>query len=494
MRLSFPFTSSPCFSQVVMRRLLWCLTIQKRVVHAECGSYLYKVRLHRTSTGATNGDTFSLPMPPPRPASYVPPEERPSDDASLQFLKRDLQRKEEVHDTGHGDRLSGQVPLDPGQMRAPEFPGRPPRVPVYASEDAARLSSTSVHAGLHLIGGEFEAATTLTTLNDSGTGSGRVPFKTPGSLMDQRVNQGLSSGSRQPEDRGELAEECNGSSDTGTKEGVPFLRQMQIDIRQLEYHQGTPQFPELLRDFRSKYGSGDPLESTCMYTREDIDRGLETQPIDYLRASNKLKVELTSGPRAYDPITVMQQYGVMRGFRGMPSLPTTEVGKLRDSKGRVLECPEQLKHLKNLSGWSTSGAIEARIGPDRDINVFHRVLGLNALQLQKAKAMLSDFDYGDRHTAYHVMMSYPYTDWLHAFYMVLIGVLIYELQVRCDAYEFYDEYLGLDLRQVPQLKKPVLVAVSVVLMVAVLFHPLIVVSVATTRFYRIALNRPVGPP
>ncbi|RHW73768.1 hypothetical protein DPX39_030049300 [Trypanosoma brucei equiperdum] len=257
----------------------------------------------------------------------------------------------------------------------------------------------------------------------------------------------------------------------------------------------------MLKEFRAKYlsdggseGEGDGrLEDLRSYTQEELARGLESQPIDYLRASSKLKVELTSGPRAYDPVLVMQQMGVMR-FQGYAFPPTTELGRLCDSDGKLPDSSEGAHRFAKYVAQTAPTAIKDQLKGNEDRHILYRTMGLDVVQRRQVKAMLSDFDHGDRHTSYHVMMSYPYADWLHVFYMVLVGVAIYEMQVRFCAYDFYDEYLGLDLRQVPKLKKPFLVTVTVVVMVVALFHPLLLVSIATTRLYRIAMKRPVGPP
>ncbi|CBH10212.1 hypothetical protein, conserved [Trypanosoma brucei gambiense DAL972] len=479
-------------------------------VHAGCMR-----RWCSAASGSSRGDRpTDYDVPPPRPAFYVPPEERASDDASLQFLRKDSGVRSGLM-KGCGD-ATGEVKLEPGQLFAPEPPVRPAESPSYINEKAARLSSTSVRAGASLLTGDIGAEVSRLAVVKNSTSTRNRSEKTDasppltyggskGSIFESRdVADGVPEGKkiRQHEGtvgRGEEGGETTGGNPTGDE--LPLLQQMQVDLRRLEYYQGTPQYPEMLKEFRAKYlsdggseGEGDGrLEDLRSYTQEELARGLESQPIDYLRASSKLKVELTSGPRAYDPVLVMQQMGVMR-FQGYAFPPTTELGRLCDSDGKLPDSSEGAHRFAKYVAQTAPTAIKDQLKGNEDRHILYRTMGLDVVQRRQVKAMLSDFDHGDRHTSYHVMMSYPYADWLHVFYMVLVGVAIYEMQVRFCAYDFYDEYLGLDLRQVPKLKKPFLVTVTVVVMVVALFHPLLLVSIATTRLYRIAMKRPVGPP
>ncbi|ESL07337.1 hypothetical protein TRSC58_04975 [Trypanosoma rangeli SC58] len=467
-----------------------------------------------------------MASPPPRPAFYVPPEERDADDVSLQFLRRkprptgggaDAKKGGVATDGAKGGAEDVGLRLSPGQSFAPKLPCRPVYVPHYMDEKAAALASTSVHAGHHLLPEEPQHPTQrLRVIKDAPPesratkGTPDVNFLRAGnrdSIFEVKDTLGDDAGRGQA-----FAKEEKGSRNVGdsTPQQRPLLQQMELDIRRLEYYQGTSQYQRLLEDFRTKYGSceadtistgesrggggpngGETTERS--YSQEEVQRGLEEQPIDYLRSSNKLKVELSSGPRAFDPVIVMQKLGVMR-FQGYAFPPTTELGKLRDSEGRALEPNVEHSVLKDYMRQSVSSTINTQLVGGQDKHILYRTLGLDAVQRRQLRAMLSDFDHADRQTAFHVMMSYPYTDWVHVLYMVLVGLALYNLQSRCGAYEFYDEYLGLDLRQVPRLKKPFLAGVTVAVMIVALFHPLLVASIATTRFYRIFMRRPIGPP
>ncbi|RNF03224.1 uncharacterized protein Tco025E_08226 [Trypanosoma conorhini] len=454
--------------------------------------------------------------PPPRPAFYVPPEDRDADDASLQFLRR----KQWPPDDGSAAEKGGAPRLSPGQSFAPELPSRPARVPHYIDEQAAGLASTSVYAGHHLLPDEPERPTRrLRVIKDASPeprtarGAPEANFLRTGqrdSIFEVKDTFGDEEGPGRAFAKGEKGDA--GMGDAAPPER-PLLQQMELDLRRLEYYQGAPQYQQLLEEFRSKYGSSEASNSTVgesggggggsspnggeatgrSYNQAEVQRGLEEQPIDYLRSSNKLKVELSSGPRAYDPVVLMQRLGVMR-FQGYAFPPTTEVGKLRGREGRALEPSVEHDTLKDYMRQSVSSTIKTQLAGGQDKQLLYRTLGLDAVQRRQVRAMLSDFDYSDRQTAFHVMMTYPYTDWVHVFYMVLVGLALYTLQLRCGAYEFYDEYLGLDLRQVPRLKKPFLAGVTVVVMVVALFHPLLVASIASTRLYRIFMRRPIGPP
>ncbi|EAN89620.1 hypothetical protein TcCL_NonESM07609 [Trypanosoma cruzi] len=484
--------------------------------------------------GAGRGVLNAVEMtpPPPRPAFYVPPEERDADDASLQFLHRKKQSADgrcEAKEAGTavGSGKGGETRLHPGQAFAPELHIRPSRARHYMDDKAAGLASTSVYAGHHFLPEEPENSTRPLRVIKNATPESKVAKGTP-EVHFLRASCGESIfGVR---DTFEGDEKCKKGSVRGESSGDsgggsaprkrPLLREMELDLRRLEYYQGTPQYQELLEEFRAKYESseknniggdsnrsissssgindsdGGPIGGEAMersYSLAEVKQGLEAQPIDYLRASKPLKVELSSGPRAYDPVTVMQKLGVMR-FQGYAFPPTTELGKLRDSEGRELQSNVENHALRDYMCQNVSSTIKAQLAGNQDRHLLYRTLGIDAVQRRQVRAMLSDFDYADRQTAFHVMMSYPYTDWIHVFYVVLVGLALYELQTRCGAYEFYDEYLGLDLRQVPRLKKPFLVGVTVMVMVVALFHPLLVASIATTRFYRIFMRRPIGPP
>ncbi|KEG14415.1 hypothetical protein DQ04_00481100 [Trypanosoma grayi] len=471
----------------------------------------------RHSTGSGDGGgrrAVEVTPPPPRPAFYVPPEERDPNDASLAFLRRGVQAKASGSNNATVD--TDEVQLGKGQSFAPELHSHPPRVPHYMDETSANLASTSVHAGRSLLAEEYEDTTTsrLAVLRNTPRRSkksgdvakGTLPVSGPGSSIfeswdriEGAEGEKTAAGFAGGRDVGSANSDRTGEGSVPQKK--PLLERLEVDLRRLEYYQGTPQYSQILEEFRAKYGStsnGSDAERGAgadqrLYSQEETQSGLESQPIDYLRASTKLKVELASGPRAYDPVVVMQQLGVMR-YQGYAFPPTTELGSLRDRDGKVILSSSEGNMIGGHLHKNVSSAMKTQLGGSQDNSLIYRTLGLDAVQRRQVRAMLSDFDYSDRHTAFHVMMSYPYTDWLHVLYMVLIGVALYTLQVHCNAYGFYDEYLGLDLRQVPRLKKPFLALVTVVFMSVVLFRPLLVASIATTRLYRIAMKRPIGPP
>ncbi|KAH9599012.1 hypothetical protein LSM04_005785 [Trypanosoma melophagium] len=464
------------------------------------------------SRARAEGETGTA-VPPPLPPSYIPPEERPADDASLQF-----QRSPSSFSSSSSSSGAVEVRLGPGQTFAPELPRRPPAPPKrYVDEAAANLETTSVYAGHSLLPDEDGAMTSrLATLKNSTQKLKKAKDTGEASFMQVRRGSSIfdsGDGIDDMEDgrkvkRKSIASDAALSGEKGNdatdeknkRKDEPPLQQMERDLRRLEYYQGSPQYPQLLQEFRDKYGvsnnedtSNGDRSNDYLYTQEELSRGLEAQPIDYLRTTNKLKVELASGPRAYDPVVIMQQQGVMR-FQGYAFPPTTELGKLRDSDGNVIHTIEDRNMLKKHIKQNMSSDLKEQLNRGKDNHIVYRVLGLDAVQRRQVRAMLSDFDYSDRHTAFHVMMSYPYTDWLHVFYMVMIGLTLYKFQLRYGAYEFYDEYLGLDLRQVPRLKKPFLAVLTTLVMVIFLFKPLLIASIATTRFYRIAMRRPIGPP
>lgn len=506
------------------------------------------------------GEPFSGDLPPiidtpapPRPAFYVPPEKRDPADESLAFLKPGSPLQHLAHH-------ETDAPIPDELDRAPSLAARVKPSPTYMDADAARVRSTSVHAGQPLLSRrsvvdtssyyysapQDKPAQELPISEDSAgtphrrrlhTLQGNAPLDAANSELagPEYTNAVLGSGGRVSTSKEQsifTASHEFAAVDKSVEEmederqraaPKPAVKQLESDIKKLEYYYGTPQYEKLLAEFRRKYGddvdgksgsSGDAdaeggqADKTAAgraYTATEIDRGLESQPIDYLRGSPKLQAQLISGPRAYDPVTIMQQQGVMR-FQGYAFPPTVELGKLKGDKGELKALHDAHKThplvARLRKGFNAiTGRQDARDDyvamedkSKEDTHLMYRTLGLDAVQRRQMRYMLTDFDHADRHTAFHVMMSYPYTDWIHVFYMVLVGWCLYQLQVRYGAYEFYDEYLGLDLRQVPRLQKPVLAGITVVVMVFILFQPLLVASIASTRAYRIVMRRPIGPP
>ncbi|KAG5473760.1 hypothetical protein LSCM1_04390 [Leishmania martiniquensis] len=480
---------------------------------------------------------------PPRPAFYVPPEERDPSDESLAFLKpgRPLQ---------HLVRHNVEVEPPEGLERAPSLAERQRAAPTYMDADAARVRSTSVHAGQSLLRRSgidtsayyYSAPHPLCAAEETGppvgaldashrsrlhilrehTPRGELETAPPGA---EPATSALSGGRDGAGSSGSIAKDQSifaASHEFATLEKIPqeledgreraapkpMAKQLEADIKKLEYYQGTPQYDELLADFRAKYGVEGSAKGGAkgpVYTANEVEHGLEGQPIDYHRLSTKLQSKLLSGPRAYDPVTIMQQHGVLR-FQGYAFPPTVELGKLKGD-GDELRALHNLHKSHPLVEQVRRG-MNALVGREdarddyvameskskEDTHLLYRTFGLEAVQRRQIRYMLTDFDHADRNTTFHVMMSYPYTDWIHVFYMMLVGWCLYQLQVSCGAYDFYDEYLGLDLRQVPRLQKPVLAGVTIVVMIFFFFQPLLVASIATTRVYRIVMKRPIGPP
>lgn len=453
---------SRCLSYSASLHMRWLLN---PLVRCTGVSLVTAVRQH-THRG---GVDLSMPSPP-RPKAYVPPEERDPEDESLLFLDGNTHP---------------QRGLAPGQQLAPQHTSVPLRLQTYADADSARLQSTSVHAGRALqrggptVGGEDYAR--------------EVPL----GLASPRPSDG---------------------SPTLPHDRRNSLRELQTDLKQLEYCQGNPEYPKMLDAFRKKYDSPSS-EKDCKlsdtssqgfrgYTPLEVEQGLESQPVDFHRASAGLQAKMSVGPFGYHPVTVLQQQGVMR-FQGYAFPPTVELGKLKDldaaqalqddlrrrQKGGALA--KVRRKVNALFGRKDPGGnylATSHVGPLEDTHFLYLTLGVDAVQRRQLRLMLTDFDYSDRSTTFHILMSYPYADWLHAFYMVLVGWCLYQLQVRYCAYEFYDEYLGLDLRQVPRIERPFLMGLTVVMMVFLFFQPLLIGSIATNRAYRIMMRRPLGPP
>ncbi|EPY25092.1 hypothetical protein AGDE_12024 [Angomonas deanei] len=361
------------------------------------------------------------------------------------------------------------------------------------TEKAERIKSTSVHAGESLLesrkvvdsGEYYFHDNTTTSLPEGEAELERENFSRLKQLKESRPRadrKAAADGTAEGEDLGrsgpsvfdESVKADENPAQPWEKPQLSPSQQMSLELKKLEYYEGSPKYPEMLREFLEKYGGDSPeqeVDEAKAYSKEEVEMGLEAQPLDYLRGSSKLQAHLLSGARQYDPITVMQQQGVMR-FQGYAFPPSTELGKLKNIEDvkSVVDSHKDKSFLSSvrrsfnaLTGKQSDKDDYVATGdkPVEDTHLLYRTLGLDAVQRRQMRFMLTDFDYADRQTAFHVMMTYPYTDWIHVIYMVLVGVALYELQVRYEAYEFYDEYMGLDLRQVPGMKKPLLAAITI---------------------------------
>lgn len=119
-----------------------------------------------------------------------------------------------------------------------------------------------------------------------------------------------------------------------------------------------------------------------------------------------------------------------------------------------------------------------------DNSFIAKYLGFDVVQRAQVRVCLSDFDRNDAVQAHHVMRSYPFAS--HIFTFLFIGVLggLFLLQLKYNAIAFYDEFLGWDVRQVPQLAHPIYYMTATV--VATLASgAIIVAAIGINRIYRI---------
>ena len=113
----------------------------------------------------------------------------------------------------------------------------------------------------------------------------------------------------------------------------------------------------------------------------------------------------------------------------------------------------------------------------------------------RPKYILADFDWGDRISTTHVMMSYGYGDWVVIAISFGLFAGLYYVQWEYDALSLYDEYLGFDFsRYRAATEKPILCAWTAFLVRMVVFHPTCVFVVWLTRLTRIVRGMPLGPP
>ncbi|CCW67401.1 unnamed protein product [Phytomonas sp. Hart1] len=383
--------------------------------------------------------------------------------------------------------------LGPGQQYAPQHREQPRPTARYVDSDAARVQSTSVHAGRPIM--QETSSVGMGVYYGLRSESLRKPV--PRSSLDPPQPASIDEALHLDEERrlsGESRERlesiflpkhdalspsnASGVSPQGssTTDKLSFEKQLKLDVKQLEYYHGTAKYPELLNKFRDKYQNynSNQFQGKSMPTKANDSRETK-EPVDYQHLSEKLKAQLYTGPHSYHPISLMEQHGVFR-FQGYAFPPSLELGNLKSeldltklhasyqSKGVLALLRRSFNALVGLP--DTRDAYLATYDRAKeDKHIIYRTLGLDAVQRRQMRFMLSDFDHADRHTSFHVMMTYPYADWLHVFFMVFVGWCLYKLQLHLNAYDFYDEYLGLDLRQVPSLKKPFLVIMTTVVMV-----------------------------
>jgi hypothetical protein len=436
-------------------------------------------------------DLSSATSAPPMPPNYVPVEHRDASDESLTFLRKP-------------SAATLKKPFIPeGCIEAPHLPDRPKKEPRYIDEHAARLKTTSVGAGRPLVDPNSAASFTYeeagersqtfhrasTPAEELGKAGGRSAKRASDSFGASTTPDASKAPPQTPEE--ELGRRMAAS--------IPRTRMddLRADIQKLDYYQGTPEYMKHLDAFRAKYGDGQKLSieegeeesDRRPYSADEISRGLKGEPLDLHRSSHRLQSILTAGPHGYHPDRMMQQYGFASMEAGYAFSPAKIIGQLDAAapSGSL----DANKPDYNLASQELKDQVSSNANEDKSLAF--RYLGVNTIQRRQIRMCLSDIDTSDYNSTLHVMMTYPYTDWLFSFYLVGLGFVLYSLQKKYQAYDFYDEYLGLDLRQVRKLEKPLLVLATIVMLFA-LWQPVTLASIATTRIYRIILGRPIGPP
>eukprot|EP00331_Platyophrya_macrostoma_P022472 CAMPEP_0176451698 /NCGR_PEP_ID=MMETSP0127-20121128/28022_1 /TAXON_ID=938130 /ORGANISM="Platyophrya macrostoma, Strain WH" /LENGTH=465 /DNA_ID=CAMNT_0017839865 /DNA_START=31 /DNA_END=1428 /DNA_ORIENTATION=+ len=439
---------------------------------------LLNARLSQSSLENSGAKQSSSPEPALSQAS----------DESLLFLRKPQTAKPLVR----------AVPLPEGCIEAPTIPDRPKREPVFVDEHARRLHSTSVGAGRPLVsetGRQFfaEGESDTSKKHQEFTPERSARRRTP---LAHDVEAGFttfsSKGATESDPPTRNSEEGTSSGNAG-EDGLPArsseptfkkskFEQIREAIQKLEYYEGTPQYSEMLREFREKYSAADiegaasETEDKREYNENEVAAGLKGEPLDIRRASAKLQSRLVAGPHQFHPLSVLQQQGVGL-HEGYAFNPSVELGNF--------------KLDPSLASQSLKDQVAG--GSLKDTSIAFRYFGVTDVQRRQMRRCLSDIDTRDMNTCMHVMLTYPHTDSLFFIYCALTIVFLFQMQKRFRMYDFYDEYLGLDLRQVRRLEKPLLLVISVAMVMTLLLQPLILSSIATTRIYRILMRRPVGP-
>lgn len=108
--------------------------------------------------------------------------------------------------------------------------------------------------------------------------------------------------------------------------------------------------------------------------------------------------------------------------------------------------------------------------------------------------VFKDYDWGDSRATAHVLMMYPWAEYIWVGLSVFLFLKLFNYQIDNHSMIFYDEYLGLDLRMVPRAERGIIGMFTFGFIFFLIRHPLMVASVTIQRLYRIARGRHMGPP
>jgi hypothetical protein len=253
------------------------------------------------------------------------------------------------------------------------------------------------------------------------------------------------------------------------------------EMEELDYYIGTPSYAEKKAAFDKKYGMFDEEgqdvsdQFRAPYTSKQVEQGLENEPIDIAHGSLKFQQAVAGNQMLkFHPGIVAGQMG-LNTFKGYAFPPSVELGKLQ--RDVAIEAERQM-------------AMEKKV---KQKDFLEKVTGFDPIQRKQVKLVLADFDRKDTQTAMHVLHSYPYADNIAVFLVCALFMTLYQLQIIFDADEFYQEFLGIDNRTRPQLRKP-MYGIIAFFVAACFVHPCNLGAISLTRAYRIYMRRPLGPP
>lgn len=169
----------------------------------------------------------------------------------------------------------------------------------------------------------------------------------------------------------------------------------------------------------------------------------------------------------------------------------------KGADGQSEQMKSFLQHMKMASGAITPIAPALRFNLDNPyaqggMPVMPGVSEEPGLtHLQRA---LSDFDWGDRRATGHVAHLYPWAPTIIAALVMGTTYLLYHLQLQYHAIDYYDDFLGLDVRKYQPAEGAFVFVVAGVFVRFLVWHPTLLAVIVGTRILRMKRGLPIGPP
>jgi hypothetical protein len=177
-------------------------------------------------------------------------------------------------------------------------------------------------------------------------------------------------------------------------------------------------------------------------------------------------------------------------------------GKTR-TEGGERQSPEMqtfLSHLKLQAGVMGPLAPMLRHQLDPGDNTYAAIRSANMPlvgdpRVSKLALAMSDWDWADKRMSVNTACMYHQGPNIVAITLFAMLYFAYHYQIEHEWFDYYEEYLGLDLRFAEQeLEKLFVLLLTAAFIRLVLVHPTAVAAVVGIRYYRILRGLPLGPP